>query len=103
MSNNTVQLLSTNLANTAGIDWVPGVSRKTIQAYMDATGSAAAVVEIIGSNDGAHYHVISTLTLSGANDVEGVSITESWPYIAARTTAAALTGTVTVTGHAMGR
>lgn len=89
-------VLETNANSTTGASVRTGALNKTIQAFMDATVSAAAVVEVLGSNDGTHFHVLGTITLSGANDVDGLVNNDAWKFIQCRTTATAVVGTVTV-------
>ncbi len=89
------EILKTNAAATDGLSVNCGTRGKTVSAFMDATGGAAAVVEVLASNDNLHFHVIGTITLSGASDAGGYANDESWKYLSARTTAAAVTGTVT--------
>lgn len=101
---NTVTLLVASAPSQAGsVTWEPGVRGKVFQAAMDATVSAAAVVEIIGSVDKTSFTVLGTMTLSGASDVKSLVNNDAWPFIAARTTAAAVTGEVTVKGHAIAK
>lgn len=68
---------------------------RTFQATVVGTGAVAATVIFEGSNDGAAYVTLATITLSGTTSAsDGVPSTARWPLVRARVTALSGTGAV---------
>ena len=89
----TVHLLEKAAATVVGavFSGPVGESRNvTFQASIDGTGSVSATIEIQGSNDGAHWILLATITLSGTDtDTDGFPSSASWAMHRAELTAIA--------------
>ena len=63
-----------------------------VQVILTGTGAVTAIVNTMGSADGANYFKIATTSMSGTTSVtEGFTIKDPWQYIRADITA--ITGT----------
>jgi hypothetical protein len=66
---------------------------RTFQATVAGTGAVSATVIIEGSNDGANFLTLGTITLSGTTSAsDGFVSDAAWGYVRARLTAISGTG-----------
>jgi hypothetical protein len=66
--------------------------RAKVQCIVDGDGAVEATIDIKGSNDGVHYQLIGTATLTGTDtDSDEVNIDYPWAFVIADLSA--ITGT----------
>ena len=82
---------ATALVTGAGVN--PASANRAFQATVVGTGAVGATVIIEGSNDGANYLALGTITLSGTNLAsDGFLSNANWANVRARLTAISGTG-----------
>jgi len=98
MSENNLFARSTKLLTNIQASGTPGNAlnmppgRKTYQASVDGTGAVTASVNIEGSNDGTHFDVIGTISISGTTNASD-SFTSEDQYMFVRANPTAISGT----------
>ena len=71
----------------------PAPSKATFHGRVAGTGAVSASVDIEVSNDGSHWLVAGTITLSGTtSDQAGLTLDAPWVNVRAKCTAIAGTG-----------
>ena len=60
--------------------------RSTFQAFLSNTTTPTALVNIEVSNNDVAWEILGTLTLSGANDSDGLSADAPWAFVRANVT-----------------
>lgn len=87
-TDNIVTLLDAVESTGAGAGVrVPPVAKREFQAYLANTTTPTATVVVEGSMDDVHWVVLTTITLSGADDTDGVTGDNAWIFLRGNVTA----------------
>jgi hypothetical protein len=91
-----VSVLLNAVTSTGAGDAIPSQlfpGSKTFQAVVEGSGAVTAEVDIEASNDGEHWLVLGTISLSGTgSDTDGFASSAAWAYHRANLTAVTGTG-----------